>query len=371
MPDEEGESTEADPTQRRTRKARSAKDKKSALLSGYEGDDESTEDRRSKLFTLIRMGRERGYVTYGEINDNLPNSIIDDDAIETVVAILSNLHIPVFESAPDEDTLAMMSNDSVASEDDAEKKLKPLCRRSIVNLAVRDRPRFAFICVKWVPSNCFRVKAKLKSVSVLKMASSTWCLQSLRCPVTIEAIVKYASVRSKKVTTAIDEIVDGLVMPDDTGNVIGHNDDETDMGASAMTVDQLEEMKSKSLEVFASVEAHFEDLKQLVETEGYGSPKLEDLKDTIQQELMAIRFTAKTADKLCELLRATIEEVRARQKTMYNELVRRAGLNREWFLSSFPLKSTDLDWMDEIAAANASRQEYIEHLKPTVQEERA
>lgn len=66
------------------------------------------------------MGRERGYVTYGEINDNLPNSLIDDDAIETVVAILSNLHIQVFESAPDEDTLAMMGNESVASEEDAD-----------------------------------------------------------------------------------------------------------------------------------------------------------------------------------------------------------------------------------------------------------
>ena len=84
---------------------------------------------------------------------------------------------------------------------------------------------------------------------------------------------------------------------------------------------------------------------------------------------MAIRFTAKTADKLCEMLRATIEEVRTRQKTMYNELVRRAGLNREWFLSNFPVKATDFAWMDEIANANPDRREFIEHLKPTVQEE--
>ena len=367
LPDEEGESTEADPTQRRTRKARSAKDKKSALLSGYEGDDESTEDRRSKLFTLIRMGRERGYVTYGEINDNLPNSIIDDDAIETVVAILSNLHIQVFESAPDEDTLAMMSNDSVASEDDAEEEAEAALSTvdsefgrttDPVRIYMREMGSVELLSREGEIEISKRIEDGLKHM-VLAIS---------RCPVTIEAIVKYAH-EIQEGTTAIDEIVDGLVMPDDTGNVIGHNDDETDMGASAMTVDQLEEMKSKSLEVFASVEAHFEDLKQLVETEGYGSPKLEDLKDTIQQELMAIRFTAKTADKLCELLRATIEEVRARQKTMYNELVRRAGLNREWFLSSFPLKSTDLGWMDEIVEANASRREYIEHLRPTVQEE--
>ena len=118
--DEVGEAETDAQIGRRKRKARSARDKK-ALLNGYGSDEEdSTEDRRSKLFTLIRMGRERGYVTYGEINDNLPNSLIDDDAIETVVAILSNLHIQVFESAPDEDTLAMMGNESVASEEDAD-----------------------------------------------------------------------------------------------------------------------------------------------------------------------------------------------------------------------------------------------------------
>lgn len=370
LPDEEeeAESQDGDATRRRPRKnARSAKDKKGALINGYEGDDESTEDRRSKLFTLIRMGRERGYVTYGEINDNLPNSIIDDDAIETVVAILSNLHIQVFESAPDEDTLAMMSNDSVASEDDAEEEAEAALSTvdsefgrttDPVRIYMREMGSVELLSREGEIEISKRIEDGLKHM-VLAIS---------RCPVTIEAIVNYAH-DIKEGTLAIDDIVDGLVVPDDTGNVIGHNDDETDMGASAMTADQLEEMKAKSLEVFAGVEAHFENLKQVVEAEGYGSPKLELLKDAIQHELMAIRFTAKTADKLCEMLRATIEEVRTRQKTMYNELVRRAGLNREWFLSNFPVKATDLAWMDEIANANPDRREFIEHLKPTVQEE--
>ena len=370
LPDEEeeAESQDADSTRRRPRKnARSAKDKKGALINGYEGDDESTEARRSKLFTLIRMGRERGYVTYGEINDNLPNSIIDDDAIETVVAILSNLHIQVFESAPDEDTLAMMSNDSVASEDDAEEEAEAALSTvdsefgrttDPVRIYMREMGSVELLSREGEIEISKRIEDGLKHM-VLAIS---------RCPVTIEAIVIYAH-DIKEGTLAIDDIVDGLVVPDDTGNVIGHNDDETDMGASAMTADQLEEMKAKSLEVFAGVEAHFENLKQVVEAEGYGSPKLELLKDAIQQELMAIRFTAKTADKLCEMLRATIEEVRTRQKTMYNELVRRAGLNREWFLSNFPVKATDFAWMDEIANANPDRREFIEHLKPTVQEE--
>ena len=353
---------------RRKRKSRSARDKKETLLNGYGSEEEeSTEDRRSKLFTLIRMGRERGYVTYGEINDNLPNSLIDDDAIETVVAILSNLHIQVFESAPDEDTLAMMGNETVASEDDAEAEAEAALSTvdsefgrttDPVRIYMREMGSVELLSREGEIEISKRIEDGLKHM-VLAIS---------RCPVTVAAIVGYAR-EIREGTLPIDDIVDGLVTPDDTGNVVGHNEDETDMGASAMTADQLEEMKERSLEIFAGVEDRFNQLKAVVNEEGYASPKLDPLKDAIQQDLMAVRFTAKTADKLCDLLRTTIDEVRSRQKTVYNELVRRVGLNREWFLATFADHATDLDWMTAIIRDNPGKAEYLEHLRPAIEEE--
>ena len=365
--DEAGEAETDVQSGRRKRKARSARDKK-ALLNGYGSDEEdSTEDRRSKLFTLIRMGRERGYVTYGEINDNLPNSLIDDDAIETVVAILSNLHIQVFESAPDEDTLAMMGNESVASEEDADAEAEAALSTvdsefgrttDPVRIYMREMGSVELLSREGEIEISKRIEDGLKHM-VLAIS---------RCPVTVAAIVGYAH-EIREGTLPIDDIVDGLVAADDTGNVLGHNDDETDMGASAMTVDQLEDMKQRSLAIFAVVEEHFNTLKTVVREEGYGSDRLDPLKDSIQRELMAVRFTAKTADKLCELLRTTIDEVRTRQKTIYNELVRRVGLDRTWFLATFADHATDLDWMSAIVRDNPEKAAYLEHLRPTVEEE--
>ena len=365
--DEAGEAETDAQIGRRKRKARSARDKK-ALLNGYGSDEEdSTEDRRSKLFTLIRMGRERGYVTYGEINDNLPNSLIDDDAIETVVAILSNLHIQVFESAPDEDTLAMMGNESVASEEDADAEAEAALSTvdsefgrttDPVRIYMREMGSVELLSREGEIEISKRIEDGLKHM-VLAIS---------RCPVTVAAIVGYAH-EIREGTLPIDDIVDGLVAADDTGNVLGHNDDETDMGASAMTVDQLEDMKQRSLAIFAVVEEHFNTLKTVVREEGYGSDRLDPLKDSIQRELMAVRFTAKTADKLCELLRTTIDEVRTRQKTIYNELVRRVGLDRTWFLATFADHATDLDWMSAIVRDNPEKAAYLEHLRPTVEEE--
>ena len=364
--DEAGEAETDAQIGRRKRKARSARDKK-ALLNGYGSDEEdSTEDRRSKLFTLIRMGRD-GYVTYGEINDNLPNSLIDDDAIETVVAILSNLHIQVFESAPDEDTLAMMGNESVASEEDADAEAEAVLSTvdsefgrttDPVRIYMREMGSVELLSREGEIEISKRIEDGLKHM-VLAIS---------RCPVTVAAIVGYAH-EIREGTLPIDDIVDGLVAADDTGNVLGHNDDETDMGASAMTVDQLEDMKQRSLAIFAVVEEHFNTLKTVVREEGYGSDRLDPLKDSIQRELMAVRFTAKTADKLCELLRTTIDEVRTRQKTIYNELVRRVGLDRTWFLATFADHATDLDWMSAIVRDNPEKAAYLEHLRPTVEEE--
>ncbi|MDY4163568.1 MAG: RNA polymerase sigma factor RpoD [Sutterella sp.] len=348
---------------------KSARDKavREAMLKGYGSEEETTEDRRSKLFTLIRMGKERGYVTYGEINDNLPNSLIDDDAIETVVSILSNLHIQVFESAPDEDTLAMMGNETVASEDDVEEEAEAALSTvdsefgrttDPVRIYMREMGSVELLSREGEIEISKRIEDGLKHM-VLAIS---------RCPITISAIVGYAAdIRAG--TLQIDDIVDGIVAADDAGNVIGHADDETDMGASAMTAGQLEEMKEKSLAIFDRVAGHFEALRQVIGEEGYHSPKLDGIKDAIQQELMAVRFTAKTADRLCEMLRTTIEGVRTRQKTVYNELVRRIGLNREWFLASFAEHATDLGWMAEVQAANPDRRELLERVRPTVEEE--
>ena len=361
---------DAEGGKKRSRKSgRNARDKavREAMLKGYGSEVETNEDRRSKLFTLIRMGKERGYVTYGEINDNLPNSLIDDDAIETVVSILSSLHIQVFETAPDEDTLAMMGNDTVASEDDVEEEAEAALSTvdsefgrttDPVRIYMREMGSVELLSREGEIEISKRIEDGLKHM-VLAIS---------RCPITISAIVGYAAdIRSG--TLQIDEIVDGLVAADDAGNVIGHAEDETDMGASAMTAGQLEEMKEKSLAIFDRVAEHFENLKTVIGEEGYHSPKLSSIKDAIQQELMAVRFTAKTADRLCEMLRTTIEGVRSRQKTVYNELVRRIGLDREWFLANFASRATDLNWMSEVIEANPGRRELLERVRPTVEEE--
>ncbi|MGI9339303.1 MAG: RNA polymerase sigma factor region1.1 domain-containing protein, partial [Psychrobacter sp.] len=77
--------------------------------------DKSLSNSTSQLATLIQMGKEQGYLTYAEVNDQLPDSITESDQIEDIVQMLTDVGIKIFESAPDADDI-LMSDDS--SDDD-------------------------------------------------------------------------------------------------------------------------------------------------------------------------------------------------------------------------------------------------------------
>lgn len=354
---------------RRSKKSRAARDKAlmEAMKHGYGAAEESTEDRRSKLIKLISLGKERGYVTYSEINDNIPNTLLDEDAIETIVNILGNLNIAVHEVAPDEEQLLIQGGAEGVSDEDAEAEAEAALSTvesefgrttDPVRIYMREMGSVELLSRQDEIEISKRIEDGLKHM-VLAIA---------RCPVTVHEILESAE-RIRSGETPIDEVVDGIVTPDDQKNVVGAVEDETDMGASAMTVGQLEDLKEKSLAVFDRVEAHFRSLVETFDGKGPHAPELERLKDQIQRELMEIRFTAKTADRLCESLRRTIGIVRGSERTVYDEYVRHLHLPREWFLANFISNATRIGWVDEVAAAYPDKAQVILHMRATVEEE--
>ncbi len=368
---DEGDASPAAPAAKPRRRSKAAREKaiRDAIEHGYAVDEgDSREDRRSRLFKLICMGKERGYVTYSEINDNIPNSLIDDDAIETIVSILSNLNIAVHEVAPDEDQLLLQGGSAgPVSDEDAEAEAEAALSTvdsefgrttDPVRIYMREMGSVELLSREGEIEISKRIEDGLKHM-VLAIA---------RCPVTIEEVLKNAdSIREGSM--AIDDVVDGIVTPEDTTSPVGHAEDETDMGASAMTVGQLEELKLKSLEVFDRVRAKFDELKAIFTTKGAGAPELEPLKDEIQHELMGLRFTAKTADRLCERLRSTVNDLRASERAVYDELVRRTGVNRDWFLAEFMPNATRLGWVDDAAAHFPAKRDTILRRRALIEEE--
>ncbi len=83
---------------------------KRAMISGNK--------KARQLKDLIARGKEQGYLTYTEVNDHLPNDIVDPEQIEDIVNMINDIGIPVHEKAPDADSL-LLSDAAVSNDDDA------------------------------------------------------------------------------------------------------------------------------------------------------------------------------------------------------------------------------------------------------------
>ena len=126
------------------------------------------EARKTRLKTLIKLGKERGYLTYAEINDHLPDDVVDAESIEAIISTFSEMSIQVFDEAPAAEDL-LMSDTAASGADDEEEEAQAEQAQSTVDLAAPPT-RSACTCAKWVLLSSSPAKAKSRSPSVSRKA---------------------------------------------------------------------------------------------------------------------------------------------------------------------------------------------------------
>jgi RNA polymerase primary sigma factor len=364
---------------KKSAKDRRAKEKalKEALERSYHGTEEDLEARRNKLKALIKLGKERGFLTYAEINDHLPESLVDAEAIDQVVSTFGDMGIQIFDQAPDAETLLMNPNTpAAANDDDAEEEAEAALSTvdaefgrttDPVRMYMREMGSVELLTREGEIEIAKRIEDGLKH---MVMAISA-------CPTTIaEILVHGDKIRSGEMS--IDEVVDGLV--DDSepapakASARDVEDDEdaeeenTDIGASGMTAAQLDELKATALEKFDHVRKLFEKMYVAFQKEGYKSPAYVKSQQKILDELMSLRFTAKMVEKLCDSLRAQVEEVRSIEKQIYEIMVNKCGMPRPHFLKHFPGSETNTRWVSREADGGHPYSEVLTRNLPAVHE---
>ena len=333
---------------------------------------EEYEARRNRLKQLIKLGKDRGYLTYGEINDHLPDDLVDAEAIDGIISTFSDMGISVYDQAPDADALLMSENAPVASndddvEDEAEAALTTVDSdfgrtTDPVRMYMREMGSVELLTREGEIEIAKRIEDGLKH---MVMAISA-------CPTTINEILTYVQ-RVREEQAQIDEIVDGLVDGESgeeyAGAGVQADEDESEDGpAGGMSSKQLEALRVQALSKFEQVGKLFEKMRVSYEKDGYRSKVYIDAQEAIQAELMGIRFTAKMVEKLADTLRAQVEEVRQLERAVLHTCVDRAGMPRLHFIKVFPGNETNLEWVLGEVAAGHSYSEILERQVPAVQE---
>jgi RNA polymerase primary sigma factor len=371
---ERAEMKAADKAKAKDRKAKEKALLKDAFSSDTEATEEELERRRQKLKTLIKFGKERGFLTYAEINDHLPENIVDPEAIEGIIGTFNDMGIAVYEHAPDAETLLLSDNVATVTSDDEAEAAAEAALSTVdsdfgrttdpVRMYMREMGSVELLTREGEIEIAKRIEDGLRDM-----------IQAISaCPVTIAEILA-TSERIRIDEIKIDEIVDGLV--DEEGeNVTAataasdeeeadddeeeEDEEEEDEAASpggaaaGYTAEQLEAMKQAALEKFDNIANQFERMRKAFEKDGYNSKAYLKAQESISAELLGIRFTAKVVEKLCDTLRGQVDEVRHIEKQILDVAVNKCGMPRAHFIKVFPGNETNLEWVDgEVAAGHA------------------
>ncbi|MBN3755599.1 RNA polymerase sigma factor RpoD [Paraburkholderia sp. Tr-20389] len=375
-------------------KARDRRAKEKALLkdafaSSQPGTVEELEERRSKLRALIKLGKERGFLTYGEINDHLPDNFTETEAIEGIISTFNDMGVAVYEQAPDAETLLLNDNAPNASSDDEVEEEAEVALSTVdsefgrttdpVRMYMREMGTVELLTREGEIEIAKRIEDGLKH---MVMAISA-------CPTTIADILAMAE-RVANEEIRIDELVDGLIdsnaedtdgfseqeaeaieSEDEEEEEADEEEEEDDDGAAQATANaaQLEELKRLSLEKFALISEWFDKMRRAFEKEGYKSKSYLKAQETIQEELMMIRFTARTVERLCDTLRAQVDEVRQVERQILHTVVDKCGMPRAEFIARFPGNETDLEWADKIVTESHAYSAILSRNVPAIREQ--
>jgi RNA polymerase primary sigma factor len=346
-------------------------------LGGRQGiTEEQREITRNKLKQLIKQGKERGFLTYAEINDHLPEDLVDAEAIESIISTFGDMGISVYDQAPDAEQLLMNDSTPVASSDDDAEEEAEAALSTVDSEFGRTTDPVRMYMREMGSVELLTREGEIEIAKRIEDGLMHMVQAISACPTTIAEILAHAD-RIAAGTLRIDEVVDGLLDADGDDEFVPQptqasaaSDDEDEDGEDAASANtaRLEELKAASLEKFAHIAKWFDRMRIAFEKEGYKSKSYLAAQGRIQNELMSVRFTAKMVEKLADTLRAQVDEVRSLERAIGEIAVGRVGMPRERFIQTFPSNETNLKWSEKEAAANPAYADVLRRNIPAIQD---
>ncbi|HJP06557.1 MAG: RNA polymerase sigma factor RpoD [Proteobacteria bacterium] len=300
-----------------------------------------SQSQQSELKRLIIKGKEQGFLTYREINDHLPEDMNDTDQIETVVNMINDLGIEVYDAAPDADSLLLKTANSDDEEvvEEAEAVLTTAVESEFgrttdpVRMYMREMGTVELLTRQDEIRLAKRIEDGIRQ-SVSAIASA---------PVVISEIVRLTdAVEDGKMK--LTELLVGFIDPNAVEEEIpqpappSNDDDSTSSAPQGPDPDEAKER-------FERIRKGFKSMERCQSRYGIGAPQLEKHQEKVTAELMEIRLVPRQIDYLSQVMREIVDEVRRLEKAITQICVRRARVTRKTFISKFVGRESELFWI--------------------------
>jgi RNA polymerase primary sigma factor len=316
------------------------------------------DERQSQLKLLIARGKEQGYLTYAEVNDHLPSEIVDPEQIEDIVNMINDMGIPVYEKAPDAESLLLTDATAAPDEEAVEEATAALANLDAefgrttdpVRMYMREMGTVELLTREGEIRIAKRIEEGLEAV---KIALGSY-------PGTYDLLLRhYESVRAGQMRL-VDVIV-GFVDPNAPDEIAqpqnpkmmalereeaANDEEEADGDEDEEAIDTGPDPEEAAKRFNSIAKVHHQFLSSLDKL-GSKDPKTQKIRKKICSELMELKLSPKMFDQLIDNLRQHVTEVRLLEKEIMFLCIKQAGMPRKDFISTFPKNETSTRWLDK------------------------
>ncbi len=319
-------------------------------------------EQTSQLKALIARGKEQGYLTYAEVNDHLPNDIVDPEQIEEIVNMINDMGITVYEKAPEADSL-VLSDAAVTNDEEQEEAAEAIVTvdsefgrtTDPVRMYMREMGTVELLTREGEIRIAKRIEAGLNQV---KAAVSLF-------PPTFDHLANvYAPVKAGegRLTDILTKYIDPNAPDVIAQPGVKTADDDDDEEKEEDTGPDPAEAKKR----MASIARRHKRVLELIQNEGSQAKKTVTAREKLTAELAEILLAPKLFDALCNVLRGNIKQIRESEKQIMLICVRTAGMQRKDFIASFPKNETNLKWLDKHIRAKRKYSSILAKMQPDI-----
>ncbi len=348
--------------------------------------DKSVSKSTSQLATLIQMGKEQGYLTYAEVNDQLPDSITESDQIEDIVQMLTDVGIKIFESAPDADDILMNddSSDDESAADEAAAVLAavetdPGRTTDPVRMYMREMGTVDLLTREGEIAIAKRIEEGIRDV---QHAMSYW-------PGTVQFVLdEYQKVQDgdKKLSDVITGFLDPetdediaaakeekerekekiLVMKSKAIAKAEKEDDDDSDDVDDAEEDDAEEEETGGIDPeevrlrLEEIEHLFIKAKQALLDYGRGSAQADEAYEQLASRFMMLKLNNRMSDQVMAIMHDVYDDVRKQERQIMRLVIRRGRMPRSEFRKTFPSNETNVDWLTERLKGKPAFAEHLE-----------
>jgi RNA polymerase primary sigma factor len=322
---------------------------------------EDAETRRTRLKNLIKLGKERGFLTYSEINDHLPDDLVDAEQIEAIISTFGDMGIQVYDQAPDQEQLLIAAEGQQVAQPDEDVEEQAEAALSTVDSEFGRTTDPVRMYMREMGSvELLTREGEIEIAKRIEDGLRHMILAISACPTTVREILDLAD-KVEKDEMRIDEVVDGLIDPnakddfdpkkaapsteDEEAQIEEEEGEEDEEAAEAAQSASMLKLKGEALEKFARIRRLFEKMLKALENKGSKDKDYLRVRDQISSELMTIRFTARTVERLSDSVRSLVDEIRRHEREIHDMAVEKAQMPRQHFIKVFAGTEGSKRWL--------------------------